>query len=149
MESGTRRWVSLFTLLVILLALDAGLLAAAAPHARVLLGHGILPAALRAGRLASRQVAAVGKREAARAALSILTGLNGWTGALCGLVLRATPAAASAHGTTGSCDAGSPAGVNDADGDRAGRGCCSGCCGRGEARETDRGTSDPHGYPSI
>jgi len=149
MASGSRRWVSLFTLLVTLLALDAGLLAAAAPHARVLIRQGILPATLRAGLLASRQVAAAGEREVARAALYLLTGLNGWTGALCGLVLRATPAAVSAHGAAGSCDAGSHPVWIDADGDRAGRGCCSGCCGRGEARETGRGTPDPHRYPSI
>jgi len=149
MASGTRRWVSLFTLLVTLLALDAGLLAAAAPHARVLLRQGILPATLRAGLLASRHVAAAGEREVARAALSLLTGVNGWTGALCGLVLRATPAAFSAHGTAGRCDAGPRPAMNDPDGDHAGRGCCSRCCGRGEARETGRGKSDPQSYPSI
>ena len=149
MASGTRRWVSLFTLLVTLLALDAGLLAAAAPHARVLIRQGILPATLRAGLLASRQVAAAGEREVARAALYLLTGLNGWTGALCGLVLRATPAAFSAHGTAGRCDAGPRPAMNDPDGDHAGRGCCSRCCGRGEARETGRGKSDPQSYPSI
>jgi len=140
--------VSLFTLLVTLLALDAGLLAAA-PHARVLIRQGILPATLRAGLLASRQVAAAGEREVARAALSLITGLNGWTGALCGLVLRATPAAVSAHGAAGRCDAASRPAWIDADGDRAGRGCCSGCCGRGEARETGRGTPGPHPFPSI
>ena len=127
MTARTRKWVSLTTLTATLVALDLWILAAAAPHARAMLDRGGLPAALRAGTLATRRLEAAGVRSVTRAGLALFTSVNGWTGGLYSLVLRATPASASA-GSSGCCPmtrGSSAATIEDAAGEPDG---CQGCC---------------------
>lgn len=95
MKASTRRWVSRSALL--LLALDLGAFAIAAPHARGWVERVRTSSLLRAGATAVRDLEQTSTRGAENAGLALLTRFTRHSGRAYAFILRATPPVGMRH----------------------------------------------------